>query len=48
MVVHACSPSTWEVEAEDWEFKVIVNYILNKKAGWLHENLFQKYTIYKC
>lgn len=37
----ACNPSTWEMEAEGSEFKVILGYIIWGHRG-LHEDLSQK------
>lgn len=30
-----CNPSSWEIEAEDQEFKVIHSYMVNSRMLWL-------------
>lgn len=35
MVVYSCNPSSWEIEAEDQEFKVIHSYMVNSRMLWL-------------
>lgn len=39
-LVHICNPMTWEVEAEDQKFKVILDYIMSSKAAW--DTFYQK------
>lgn len=39
-LVHTCNPMTWEVEAEDQKFKVILDYIMSSKAAW--DTFYQK------
>ena len=33
-VVHPCNPSTWEAEAEDQKFKVILSYTAILRPVW--------------
>lgn len=33
IVTHVCNLSTWEMKAEDQEFKVIFDYIINSKVA---------------
>lgn len=33
-MVHACNPSTWEVEAGESEFKVIFTYVGSLRQAW--------------
>jgi hypothetical protein len=43
MAVHICTPSTWEVETGDQEFKVIFSYIGSSLVHYAILSL-KKYT----
>lgn len=33
--VHACNPSTWQVEARYWKFKNVLSYTVNLRLAWV-------------
>lgn len=42
VVAHNYNPSTWKMEMEVQEFKVILSYVLSAKPSWTTWNPFSK------